>query len=269
VLNVVPGGIEGRERLAGHGGVDKVVVTAAQADARRVMKAAAKRLAPVIIETGGPADHIVFDDADLAAAARAVVRASFVTPTGPGPAPPARLLASEAVADDLVERVVAGAGELVVGHPADPATDVGPLIDATTCAQTEALAGRASRDGLLIAGGERLGGVLSSGFFLSPALIREPPTANGAATEEAGGMVLLMARFGSDEEALALANRSPGGFRGAVHTSELGRTHRFAAGLVSGSITVNGPEPPAYTAGGRAGLKEFVRIKNVFVDLSV
>jgi aldehyde dehydrogenase (NAD+) len=268
VLNVVPSGTEGSEWLAGHGDVAKVVVTASQGAARRVMKAAARRLVPVTIEAGGPADHIVFDDADLGAAAAAVVAATFVTPTGPGWAPPARLLASEGVADEVVERVVAGAGELVVGDPADPATDVGPLIDAATCAQTEARVGRARRDGLLIAGGERLGGVLSGGFFLSPALIREPPTANGAGSEEVGGMVLLTARFGSDEEALGLANRSPGGFRGAVYTSGLSRTHRFAAGLASGSITVNGSEPPS-TGGGRAGLKEFVRIKNVFVDLSV
>jgi acyl-CoA reductase-like NAD-dependent aldehyde dehydrogenase len=82
-------------------------------------------------------------------------------------------------------------------------------------------------------------------------------------------MVLLMARFGSDDEALALANRSPGGFCGGVYTSELGRTHRFAAGLASGSITVNGSEPWSPMGGERAGFKEFVRIKNVFVDLSV
>jgi len=237
------------------------------------MRAAATRLTPVSVETGGPADHIVFDDADLAAAARAIVAATFVAPDGPGLAPPARLLASEAVADELAERVAAGAGELIVGDPVDPATDVGPLIDAATCRQTEAVVERAARDGLLVAGGERLGWRPLGGFFLSPVLIREDPGAGDTASEEVGGTVLLLSRFGSDDEVLARANRVPGSFRGGLYTSDLGRTHRFAAAVASGSITVNGPESwsPAGGGrpGGRAGSWKYVRIKNVFVDLSV
>jgi acyl-CoA reductase-like NAD-dependent aldehyde dehydrogenase len=124
----------------------------------------------------------------------------------------------------------------------------------------------------LVAGGERLGGALSGGFFITPALIREPPGTSDAMSEEDGGPVLLMGRFRSDDEALALANRSRGGFRGGVYTSDLSRTHRLAAGLSSGSVTVNTSESWSPAApvdgGGRAGLMEFVRTKNVFVDLS-
>jgi acyl-CoA reductase-like NAD-dependent aldehyde dehydrogenase len=273
VLNVVPGGIEATERLAGHRGIDKILGAAEPAAARRVMQAAAKRLTPVTVETGGAADHIVFGDADLAAAARAIVLATFVAPTGPGLAPPARLLASEAVADELAEIVAAGAAELRVGDPLDPATDVGPLINAATCARTEAVVARAATNGLLLDGGQRLGGALSAGFFLSPALIQEGPSAAAAASEDVGGPVLTLSRFGSDDEALALANRSAGGFRGGVYTSDLGRTHRFAARLASGAITVNGPECWSSAGGGahegRVRLMESVRIKNVFVDLSV
>ena len=79
----------------------------------------------------------------------------------------------------------------------------------------------------------------------------------------------MIFRFGADDEALALANCSTGGFRGGLYTSELGRTHRFAAGLASGSITVNGSESWSPAGRGRVGLMEFVRIKNVFVELSV
>jgi aldehyde dehydrogenase (NAD+) len=283
VLNVVPGDIEVAEQLAAHSGVDKIAITAPRRVARRVMKAAARRLAPVTSDVGGPAGHIVCDDADLGAAAEAIVTATFVAPSGPGLAPPARLLASDAVAAELVERIVAAAGALMVGDPADPATAVGPVVDAATCRDTEALVGRAAQDGRLVAGGERLGGALSGGFFISPALLREPPGANGAATEEDGGPVLLMSHFRSDDEAVALANRSTGGFRGGVYTTELGRAHRLAAGLTSGSITLNtaeswSPGAPVGGAGtgggwgrqgGRAGLMEFVRTKNVFVDLSV
>jgi acyl-CoA reductase-like NAD-dependent aldehyde dehydrogenase len=68
---------------------------------------------------------------------------------------------------------------------------------------------------------------------------------------------------------LARANRSPGGFRGGLYTSDLARTHRFAAGVASGSVTVNGPGSWSPAGGGRARLMEYVRIKNVFVDLSV
>lgn len=272
VLNVVPGSVEESERLAGLRGVDKIMGVAARATARRVMRAAARRLAPVAIESGGPADHVVFDDADLAAAARAIVLATFAAPTGPGPAAPALLLASRAVADELAERVLAETAALVVGDPLDPATDVGPLIDAATCAQTKDLIAGAARDGLLIAGGERQGGTLSDGFFLSPALIREAPVAGGTAPGDIGGAVLVLSRFDSDDEALALAACSAGGFRGGVYTSDLGRTHRFAAGLVSGAITVNGLESWSPAGGGRRDSRgrilESVRIKNVFVDLS-
>jgi aldehyde dehydrogenase (NAD+) len=271
VINVVAGGVEVAEMLAGHGGVDKLVVTVPRATARRVMSAAARRLAPVAVETGGPAGHLVFDDADLAAATGAVVAATFVAPTGVGPAPPARMLVHEAVASEMVERVVAATATLVVGHPLDPATDVGPVIDASTCRVTEALARRAAGGDGLLAGGERLGGALSGGFFVSPAVIRD--SGGGAADEEVGGPVLVISAFASDDEALSLANRSNGGFRGGVYTSELRRAHRLAAGLTSGSITVNGvdswsPGSPISRQGGRAGFLEFVRTKNVFVDLS-
>jgi aldehyde dehydrogenase (NAD+) len=281
VLNVVPGDVEVGEQLAGHCGIDKISITASRQVARQVMKAAAPRLAPLTLEVGGPAGHIVFDDADLTAAAEAIITTTFVAPGGPGLAPPARLLMSAAVADELEELLVAASGALRVGDPADPATAVGPLIDAATCRETEALIGRAARDGRLAAGGERLEGALPGGFFVSPALIAQ--RANGDSPGECAGPVLLMSRFGSDDEAMALANHSAGGFRGGVYTGDLSRTHRLAAGLISGSITVNtsdgwSPGAPVGGAGagggwarqgGRAGLMEFVRTKNVFVDLSV
>lgn len=281
VLNVVPGDVEIGEQLAGHRGVDKIAVTAPRQVARQMMKAAAPRLPPLTLEVGGPASHIVFDDADLTAAAEAIITATFVAPGGPGLAPPARLLMCDAVADELEELLVAASAALTVGDPADPATAVGPVIAAAACQDTEALIARAAQDGRVAAGGERLEGALSGGYFVSPALIAQD--ANADSPGKCGGPVLLMSRFGSDEEAMALASQSAGGFRGGVYTSDLSRTHRLAAGLTSGSITVNtseawSPGAPGGSAGrgggwgrqgGRAGLMEFVRTKNVFVDLSV
>ncbi len=127
VFNVVTGlGPEAGAPLTEHPGVDKVAFTGSTATGVRVMKGAAGHLARVSLELGGKSPNIVFADADLDAAANGVVAGIFAA-TGQTCMAGSRLLVQAEVYDELVDRIAARAGQIRMGDPLDPATEMGPV----------------------------------------------------------------------------------------------------------------------------------------------
>jgi len=281
VFNVIPGDGQAGAALCAHPGVDKITFTGGGETARKVLAAAAQALTPVVLELGGKSANIVFPDADLDAAAQMAIGAGLVTLSGQGCMLPTRLLVHSDVYDDMVSRVVGGAQLLSVGDPWDPTTIMGPLATAgqlqrVTQAVDRAVAGKSGR---LLCGGSPPEG-LGNGYYYSPTVFGDVEPASDLAQKEIFGPVLSMLRFGSEEEAVELANGTQYGLAAYLHTRDLRRAHVIAAALDSGGVAVNGfPIVPSGAPfggvkqsgfgreGGLWGLREFQRTKNVYIGL--
>jgi aldehyde dehydrogenase (NAD+) len=278
---VLPGEAEAGRALAGHVDVDKVTFTGGPATARHVMSSCATQLTPSVMELGGKSANIVFADADIERSILSAAR--FVFNAGQGCSLPTRLIVQEEVYDTVVGGVVDLIAQVKVGDPMDATTQMGPVIDAAACDRIVAMVDRAVQkgDAKLLHGGHRLGGPLASGYFVAPTVLGEVDPASEIAQEEIFGPVLCASRFRDEDEAVALANGTRFGLAAYVQTGDMTRAHRLIRALDAGSVHINGSGPgpvsPGIPFGGvgmsgfgrqgsRAGLLEFVQLKNVLIN---
>jgi aldehyde dehydrogenase (NAD+) len=276
-LNVVVGGAAG-DALVRHPGVDKVSFTGGCATARSVMAAASETLTPLTFELGGKSANIVFPDADLDVATSMAAMLGAVLLSGQGCALPTRLYVHGDVYDEVVARVVTQVERVHIGDPFDPSVLMGPVVNATACERILGVIARAVDDGAgkLLTGGERLGGPLADGYFVAPTVFGDVDHESPLAREEIFGPVLSVLRFYDEDEVVAKANDSAFGLSAYVHTRDGGRARRVARQLEVGTVVVNGfpgmsPGAPFGGVkqsgfgreGGRAGIEEFVRHKNI------
>jgi aldehyde dehydrogenase (NAD+) len=277
-LNVVVGGAAAGDALVRHAGVDKVSFTGGTATARQVMAAAADTLTPLALELGGKSANIVFPDADLDTAASVAAMLGAVLLSGQGCALPTRLYVHDDVYDDVVGRVVSQVESVRVGDPFDPGVLMGPVVTARACERILGVIERArsAGAGTVLTGGTRLDGALADGYFVAPTVFGDTDHDSELARHEIFGPVLAVMRFRDEDEVVNLANDSPFGLAAYVHTRDLARAQRVARRLEVGTVTVNtfpGMSPNAPFGGykqsgfgregGRAGIEEFVRRKNV------
>ena len=281
LVNVIVGGPEAGAALVGHPKVSKVSFTGGVETARRILATAAESITPVVLELGGKSGSIVFPDADLETAGRF----SGMTPMGlAGQAcvSPSRLIVHESVHDRVLEVAVETARALPLGDPLDPATVIGPVVSESQYHRILGMIARAeqSPSGHLVTGGAAVSGDLGAGFFIEPTIFDGLASEDYIAQEEVFGPVVSVLTFSDEDEAIALANDTQYGLAGYVHTSNLQRAHRVAAALDAGYISINGfaalPASAPFGGhklsgigkeGGRAGLDEFLRSKNVYIPL--
>ena len=281
VLNVVPGDGQAGAALCSHPEVDKITFTGGCETARKVLSSAAQALTPVILELGGKSANVVFPDADLDAAAALAVGAGLMTLSGQGCMLPTRLLVHNDVYDDMVARVVGGAQMLSVGDPWEPSTMMGPLATAAHLERVSQAVESAVdvNAGTLLCGRDRPTD-LGSGYYYRPTVFGDVDPSSDLAQKEIFGPVLSIFRFGSEAEAIELANNTQYGLAAYLHTRDLRRAHVIAAAFDAGGVAVNGfPIVPSGAPfggvkqsgfgreGGLWGLREFQRTKNVYIGL--
>jgi aldehyde dehydrogenase (NAD+) len=281
VCSILSGGAAAGEALVGHPKVEKVSFTGGPVAARRIMHACAESLKPAVLELGGKTGSIVFPDAgDLEAVAARAVRDSIGVMAGQGCVVPTRLIVHEDIYDAMVERVTAIAADYKMGDPFDPDVKVGPLINAGAVTRVCAMLDRVRRDGAgrIVLGGNRAGGDLADKNFVEPTIIVDVDPDHEIAQKEIFGPVLLIFKFATEDEAVALANGTPYGLGANVQSTSLTRVHRLAERLKAGGVYVNGarqnlPHTPFGglgisgfgKEGGRAGIDEFLRYKTVSI----
>jgi len=282
VVNVLPGGVEAGRALVSHSGIDKISFTGSAATARQILSQAATNLTPVVLELGGKSGNLLFADGDLDSAVSTTIGTALAGMSGQGCVLPTRLLIEDSVYEAVEERVVEAVSSLVVGNPFQEGVQAGPVITEEACERILAVVESANREhhGTLLTGGQRIGGSLSGGFFVEPTVFGEVDNSSALAQEEIFGPVLSLIRFRDEEEAIELANGTRYGLGGLLFTRDLARAHRVSHRLDAGSIGINSfpPMPPAAPfggvkesgygrEGGLAGVEEFIRIKNVYVDI--
>src|SRR6516162_99931 len=218
VFNVVQGlGGEAGAALVAHPDLARIAFTGSVETGRLVAAAAGARLTPVSLELGGKSPLLVFADADLDLAVGHAVgqydNAGQVCLAG------TRLLVDEAMAEEFTARFTVRAAALRQGDPRDEATDIGPNI---TRAHVDRVDGYVRR---AIAAGARplLGGSVSQdlgGLYYQPTLLGGAAPGAEILTDEVFGPVLTLQTFGSEDEAVALANSTPYGLAATLFTSD-------------------------------------------------
>ena len=282
LVNVVPAGADGGDALVRHPGIRKVHFTGGGATARKVIAAATTNLTPVVAELGGKSANLVFDDADLQAAAALAAHQGPLMQSGQSCACASRILVQDRVYDEFVETFLSRIADAQIGDPLDPAVTFGPVIAQSAADRILAAIGDAvdHGSGRLLTGGRRMGGALAAGYYIEPTVFGDVDNTSELARIETFGPVVSVIRFRDTDEAVSIANDSAYGLNAFVHTRDLGRAHGVARRLESGSVWVNtfsdmAPQGPygGYKqsgfgrTGGLEGLHEFLQVKNIRIAM--
>src|SRR5207342_1423808 len=232
-------------------GVDAIGFVGSHGTGEAIVRAAGMKR--TLIEASGNGPQIVLADADLAAAAAAAVEGAAYL-AGQVCVATERVLVEDRAHDEFVELVLARAGQVVLGHPLEDATTMGPLNNEPVAEKMDRHIADAHERG---AGGRRAGGFPTDLYYEMTVVDAVSPETL-LFREESFGPVLPTTTFRSDDEAIALANDSHLGLQAAVFTSSLRRAFRFIHEVRAGSIQVN--ETTGYWEGrppfgGAAGTK--------------
>ena len=222
--------------LTRHPDVDRIAFTGGPETARHVIRNSAENFAVTTLELGGKSPILVFDDADLDAAANGLIAGNFGA-SGQSCVAGTRGLVHRPILEALTDRITEKCRELVVGDPHDPATHLGPLCTLAQVERIEATLTKAKSRGATIAfGGKR---AKAGAHYFQPTLV----LANSPDTEtlkvEMFGPVMTLLPFDTEAEAIALANDSDFGLGSGVFTQNVARAHRVSQRIRSGITWVN------------------------------
>jgi len=242
VLAFLPGmGEEVGAHLVGHPDVAFVVFTGSKAVGLGIVEAAAvhrrgqRHVKRVIAEMGGKNALIVDADADLDQAVPIVLNSAFGY-AGQKCSAAARLIVLDPVHDQFVERLVGAAGELIVGHPREMGTEMGPVIDADASKKVRSYVELAPSEGEVVLAREDVPG---DGYFVGPTIVVGAGPGSRLNTEEIFGPVLTVSRAGSFEEAVALANRTDYALTAGVVSRSPSHIRHATDELRAGNVYVN------------------------------
>jgi gamma-glutamyl-gamma-aminobutyraldehyde dehydrogenase len=242
VFNVLPGRGEVAGRALGlHPDVDVVTFTGSTDVGRAFLRYAAdSNMKRVVLECGGKSPQIVLADAarDLAAVAEQLAIAGFAN-AGQNCTCGSRVIVSRAIKDDLVAAFVQAASTWRVGAPLNPATMVGPIIEASALDRILGHVNQAVDDGAAVAFGGRRLFPETGGWYVEPTILDNVDPRWRVAREEIFGPVISILAVDSDDQAVALANDTPYGLAATVYTHDLDRAHRVARLVRAGVVSVN------------------------------
>lgn len=238
VLNTVHGfGETAGKALTEHPLIRAIAFVGESATGSQIQAQGAPTLKRVHFELGGKNPVIVFDDADLERALDAVVFMIYSL-NGERCTSSSRVLIQSTIHDEFVARLSERVQRLKVGHPLDPATEIGPLIHPRHCEKVRSYEAKANDAGaaVLVGGGERQD---PASYYVNPMLFTGATNDMAIAQEEIFGPVLTAIPFEDEAEAVAIANDIEYGLAGYLWTGDTGRAQRVARDLDAGMIWVN------------------------------
>jgi 5-carboxymethyl-2-hydroxymuconic-semialdehyde dehydrogenase len=238
VLNVVHGmGENAGKTLTEHPAIKAIAFVGESQTGSMIQAQSAPTLKRLHLELGGKNPVIVFDDADIERALDAVVFMIFSL-NGERCTSSSRLLVQESIRPEFERRLVERVKALKVGHPLDPATEIGPMIHPRHTEKVRSYITIATDDGATVV----LGGpdtVDPASNYVHPMVVLGANNSMRIAREEVFGPVLTVIGFADEAEAVAIANDTEYGLAGYLWTNDTGRAHRVARDLEAGMVWVN------------------------------
>jgi aldehyde dehydrogenase (NAD+) len=241
VFNVVTGdGEDVGARLAEHPDVRKIAFTGSTEVGRGIMRAAASNVKRVTLELGGKSPSIVLDDADVDMAVDGTLY-GFLAYSGQACESGTRLLVSDKLHDEFVEKLVARINSLRLGDPLDPATGIGPVVSKEQQNRVLKYIEIGKQEGATLAAGGRVpeGEEYERGYWVEPTIFTDVTNDMRIAREEIFGPVLCVLRYKTVDEAIEIANDTEYGLAGGVWGTDEKRALEVADRIDAGTVWVN------------------------------
>lgn len=264
--------------LASHPKVAKIAFTGSTATGKAIARSAADSMARVTAELGGKSSAIVFADCDLPTAVAGVASGIFAA-AGQTCMACSRVLVEDSIHDAFVAALAAATRSLRAGDPLDAQTQLGPISNRPNYDKVLGYLKVGVQGGASVAAG---GGPCDDlgGYFVQPTIFTGVTPEMRIWREEIFGPVASVARFQSEDEAVARANDTEFGLAGAVFTRDLSRAHRVAHRIRAGTIWINTYRLVTHMApfggygasglgreGGAEGIDAYLQTKAVWVPI--
>jgi betaine-aldehyde dehydrogenase len=247
VLNVIPGGNETGQALVEHPDVRMISLTGSTVTGKRVMETAAKTLKRVHLELGGKAPVIIFDDADIEAAAEKVALAATFN-TGQDCTAATRVYINQNRMEEAKEAIVEQMRQVKVGSPFEDGSQMGPLISGVQRERVQGFVDRARAAGAQVLSGGGVPTDLQQGYYFEPTVITNVLQDSEIVQSEVFGPVVTISSFRDDSEAIRLGNDVLYGLAASIFTKDIGRAMRLSSELEFGTVWINDHIPLASEA---------------------
>ena len=242
VLSVLPGiGPVAGAALSAHPLIGALSFTGSTTTGRAILTAAAtSNFKRISLEMGGKSPQILFSDALGYGDALfdSVMESAFLT-MGENCSAGSRILVHESIAAEVTERITAAAAALVIGDPADPTTQIGPLISGAALNRVHGMVQRAAQSGVKIHTGGAPVLQETGGFYYPPTVLTGAASDSEIQRSEVFGPVVTISTFADEADAVAQANNTDYGLAASVWTKDIDRAHRLARAVRAGTVSVN------------------------------